>query len=115
MCRFSDGTCNAHWLSILQKVLLATISATGIFLVKDLLLEVIIIRQTSRMFDTRKDVILRQHNAFDLPVSMFVDEPKEVQFKKLKVWLQHLKPFFHVEKACMFLKGKAPAANDFDS
>jgi hypothetical protein len=77
VCSVGEGICDVHWLHMLRKVLLATIPATGIFLFKDLFLEVIIIRQASRMYDLRKDVILRHFKAFSLIAGIFMKDPPE--------------------------------------
>jgi hypothetical protein len=71
MCSFSDGTCDVHWLNMLRKGLLATIPATEIFLAKDLMLEVSVIRQASRMFVMREKLLLRLTKVFALFMSMF--------------------------------------------
>jgi hypothetical protein len=115
MCRFGDGTCNVHWLRMLQKVLLVTIPATGIFLVKDLLLEVIIIRQTSRMFATRKDILFRHSNAFDLLLSMTTEEQNQSYFEKIQLWFQKIRSLFQLKNGSIFFKRRSPLANDYEA
>jgi hypothetical protein len=115
MCRFSEDHCDAYWLRLLQKILLATIPATGIFLVKDLLLEVIIIRQTSRMVDTKKDVILRQAKAFQLVMSTFTGEGNRSFPDQLKLLLQKIKSIFPLELRSVLLRARSPAANDYNA
>jgi hypothetical protein len=113
MCQFSDSSCNMYWLHVLQKVLLATIPATAIFLVKNLLLEVLIKRQTDRMFATRKGIIFRQYNAFDLLQNMIREEPKKSYLDKLRLWLQKTRSLYQLENGFIFLKSRSPAANDY--
>jgi hypothetical protein len=129
MCRFSDGTCDVHWLHLLRKVLLATIPATGIFLVKNLLLEVIITRQASRILDTRKDIILRQFQVFSLIIKIFLEEPEQSlstkfqlllqnikNFKfRFQVLLQNLQAFFQVELSSILIRPRSPPTHNYDS
>jgi hypothetical protein len=110
ICSFPDGTCSAHWLRILQKVLLATIPATGIFLVKGLLMEVIITRQASRMVDAKKDLIIRHAKAFEIFVDGITGEESEATFfGSLKL------QFNDIRGGGLLLRTRSPAANDYDS
>jgi hypothetical protein len=100
---------------MLQKLLLATIPATAIFLAKDLLLEVIIIHQASRMFDARKDVLLRQLKAFGLIVSMLTGGKSKRRFlKKAKLWFKHISFRWILEMRSILLRTSSATEPSLD-
>jgi hypothetical protein len=89
----------------LQRVLLATIPATGIFLVKDLLLEIIITRQASKMYDAKKDLIFRQAKANSLIMNMFAEADGSSRKRMVQLWFKNKKFRFYFNKRGVFLKG----------
>jgi hypothetical protein len=124
MCSSSHGTCNVHWFHMLRKVLLATIPATGLFLIKDFLLEVIIVRQAARMFEVKRNLVLRHARAFRLILSMIEsmvqdmvqeEEPQKTYLQMAKLWLQNAKDLWCHVNSEIFLRKRSPAAEDYHS
>jgi hypothetical protein len=113
MCDFSTGTCDAYWLHILQKVLLAAVPALGIFLIKDLLLEVIMIRQSMRMVEGKQELVLRQFEAFRIMFSG--DESEETFRHKVSLWCQQFWLGLQGKNGGIFLRKRTPTTDDFDS
>jgi hypothetical protein len=87
MCRISGSTCNEHWLTVLRKVLLASIPATAIFHAEDLLMEVMITMRVKRMSQERQfDKMIRRRNAMFLILFIYMeDKEKETTSQKTPV------------------------------
>lgn len=74
MCRISGSTCNEQWLTILRKVLLASIPAASIFCAEDILMEIIITSQATRMGKERHlNTMMRRRDAMSLISQIYLE------------------------------------------
>lgn len=110
ICRYGDGNCEAKWLTTFRKVLLATIPAAAIFLLKDILLQIVINLQVSRMFNARKVLLYRQREALGLFSEIVINEQKR---RPPPHWLHRLRDHWNNRDKGFFIRKRSPITDPF--
>jgi hypothetical protein len=59
ICNFDYGNCNAHWISLFKKILLATIPVMAVFFLKTAVIELIVARCSTAVLFSKKKILMR--------------------------------------------------------
>lgn len=101
MCHIEPGVCGARGLTILRKVLLASIPTAAIFLLEDIMMETIVNLQVERMAKARRlDHVMRQSAAMTMLIQIMIEnaaeeagspKPKPTPLQRIRTYLS---PFY---------------------